>query len=119
MFHAAVTERVAFCDKELFVLYDFETTQNTPFSETAAEHVPYLICLQQFCSKCEQVEDRKGLLAVREEKTLILVGCRRGLVIVSICAATMGQQGRCDSSYCQIIRLAFHYKQSAANEMAT
>jgi len=44
-------------DKVLFVFYDFETTQDTKFSEDATEHVPILVCLQQFCSVCEKIED--------------------------------------------------------------
>ena len=34
-----------------------ETTQNTRHSETAKEHVPNLVCLQQFCSRCEGIDD--------------------------------------------------------------
>jgi hypothetical protein len=41
----------------LFVFYDFETTQDTKFSDDATEHVPILVCLQQFCSVCETIED--------------------------------------------------------------
>jgi len=37
-------------DDVLFVLYDFETKQDTKFSENAAEHIPILVCAQQFCS---------------------------------------------------------------------
>jgi hypothetical protein len=44
-------------DKVLYVFYDFETTQNTRYSETATLHEPKLVCLQQFCSQCETVED--------------------------------------------------------------
>ena len=40
------------CDGVLYVFYDFETTQNTG----AGLHVPNLVCLQQFCSACENVE---------------------------------------------------------------
>ena len=35
------------------LFYDFETTQNTRFTDTATEHVPNLVCVQQFCSLCE------------------------------------------------------------------
>ena len=38
-------------DTVLFVLYDFETTQDTKYSDSATVHVPNLVCLQQFCSK--------------------------------------------------------------------
>jgi hypothetical protein len=44
-------------DNVLFVFYDFETTQDTKISGNATEHVPILVCLQQFCSICESVED--------------------------------------------------------------
>ena len=40
-------------DKILYVFYDFETTQNTKYSEKATLHVPDLVCVQQFCSQCE------------------------------------------------------------------
>jgi hypothetical protein len=39
------------------MFYDFETTQHTRYSEKAIVHEPNLVCLQQFCSQCESVED--------------------------------------------------------------
>jgi len=47
------------CYKVLYVFYDFDTTQNTRFSERATLHVPNLVCVQQFCSMCEDVEDAR------------------------------------------------------------
>jgi hypothetical protein len=44
-------------DKVLFVFYDFETTQNTKFSENATKHIPNLVCVQQVCSLCEMQDD--------------------------------------------------------------
>jgi len=44
-------------DKVLYVFYDFETTQNTKYSDKATLHVPDLVCVQQFCSQCEDEED--------------------------------------------------------------
>jgi len=44
-------------DGVLYVFYDFETTQNTRYSDKAMVHVPNLVCLQQFCSKCENKKD--------------------------------------------------------------
>ena len=44
-------------DGVLYVFYDFETTQNTRYSETAKEHVPYLACIQQFCSRFEGIDE--------------------------------------------------------------
>ena len=47
-------------DVVLYVYYDFEMTQNTTYSDGGATlHVPNLVCLQQFCSRCEDVEDAK------------------------------------------------------------
>jgi hypothetical protein len=44
-------------DNVLFVFYDFETTQDTKISENATEHIPSLMCVQQFCSICETSDD--------------------------------------------------------------
>jgi G:T-mismatch repair DNA endonuclease (very short patch repair protein) len=44
-------------DKVLYVFYDFETTQDTPFSEAATIHVPNLVCVQQFCTLCDEIPD--------------------------------------------------------------
>ena len=41
----------------LYVFYDFETTQKAGYSDTAKVHVLYLVCIQQFCSRCESVEN--------------------------------------------------------------
>jgi len=43
-------------DKVLYVFYDIETTQNTKYSDKATLHVPDLVCVQQFCSQCEDAE---------------------------------------------------------------
>jgi len=44
-------------DKVLYVFYDFGSTQNTEYTDDAKLHVPNLVCLQQFCSRCEGDED--------------------------------------------------------------
>jgi hypothetical protein len=44
-------------DNVLFVFYDFETTQHTKVSENGTEHIPNLVCVQQFCSVCEIQDD--------------------------------------------------------------
>jgi hypothetical protein len=44
-------------DRVLYVFYDFETTQNTRHCDTAMLHVPNLVCIQQFCSRCESSDD--------------------------------------------------------------
>jgi hypothetical protein len=38
---------------------DFETTQYTKFSGNATEHIPNLVCVQQFCSVCEMQDIEK------------------------------------------------------------
>ena len=44
-------------DNILYVFYNFETTQNKRYSDTAKAHVPNLMCEQQFCAMCEDMED--------------------------------------------------------------
>jgi len=44
-------------DKVLYVFYDFETTQNIRYKDEAKSQVPNLVCLQQFCSRCEDEKD--------------------------------------------------------------
>ena len=44
-------------DDVLFVFYDFETTQDSKVTDSATVHVPNLVCLQQFCAKCESEPD--------------------------------------------------------------
>jgi len=44
-------------DKVLYVFYDFETTQYTKYFDKATLHVPDLVCVQQFCSQCEDAKD--------------------------------------------------------------
>jgi hypothetical protein len=53
----ALTNVLPSGDGVLFVFYDFETTQDTQYSETARLHFPNLVCLQQFCSRCESSEN--------------------------------------------------------------
>ena len=44
-------------DTVIFVFYDFETTQDTNYSDSATVHVTNLVCVQQFGSKCENIQD--------------------------------------------------------------
>ena len=44
-------------DGVLYVFYGFEITQHTRYSETSKVHVPNLVCIQQFCSRCEDFDD--------------------------------------------------------------
>jgi len=40
-----------------YVFYDFETTRNTRYTDEANLHVPNLVCVQQFCSRCEDDQE--------------------------------------------------------------
>jgi len=44
-------------DRFLFVFYDFEINKNNKYSASATVHVPNLVCLQQFCSRYENIQD--------------------------------------------------------------
>jgi len=44
-------------DKVHYAFYDFETTQITRCTDKATLHVPGLVCVQQFCAQCKDVED--------------------------------------------------------------
>ena len=47
-------------DRVLYVISDFETTQNTGYTDKATLNVPNLVCLQQFCSRSEDVKKLDG-----------------------------------------------------------
>jgi hypothetical protein len=57
MLHATSDEHVTTQRRNSACFYDFEATQNSRFSKTATLNVPNLVCLQQFCSRCEVIED--------------------------------------------------------------
>ena len=44
-------------NRVLHLSYDFVTTQNTRYSDVAKLQVPNLVCLHQFCSRCEEAGD--------------------------------------------------------------
>jgi len=39
------------------VIHDFENTQNKRYSDISKVHVPNLDCVQEFCARCEDMED--------------------------------------------------------------
>jgi hypothetical protein len=54
-------------ERVLYVLYEFETTPNTRYSDTVTLHVLYLVCIQHFCSRCEStMSDKIVRNAVRD-----------------------------------------------------
>jgi len=67
-------------ERVLYVFYDFETTQDTKRSDTTNKYVPKLVCLQQFCSKCENISDiRHDLFSAANAYT------RSGTTLWEIC----------------------------------
>jgi len=44
-------------DNVLFVFYDFKSTQDTRLSESSTVHIPNLVCIQHFCTVCENDPD--------------------------------------------------------------
>jgi hypothetical protein len=71
-------------DGELHVFYDFETTQNTQYSNTAWLHVPKLVCVRKFCSRCESSDNIDKDYTVRKEKAFILGEPRGRYVKLSV-----------------------------------
>ena len=49
-------------NRVLFVFYDFETNQDTEYSDSGTVHVPNLVCLQQFCSRFENIQNINTLI---------------------------------------------------------
>jgi len=45
-------------DNLLYMFYDFETTQNKTYSDTSKEYVPNIVCVKQFCVRCEEIDER-------------------------------------------------------------
>ena len=44
-------------NKYLYIFYDFETRQDTPYGESARVHVPNLCVAHQVCTDCIDVDD--------------------------------------------------------------
>ena len=44
-------------DRALYVVYDFETTQNTKCTDNSFRCVPNLVCVKQICASCENEAD--------------------------------------------------------------
>jgi hypothetical protein len=77
-------------DKFLYVLYDFENTQDTKHSEKAAVHVPNVVCLRHFCFKCENLVDLERDCLQCGKRILGRSG--RKFANLSVRAAAVGQQ---------------------------
>ena len=41
----------------LYIFYEFETRQNKTYSDTVKAHVTKLVCVQQICARCEEIDD--------------------------------------------------------------
>ena len=52
-----LSDKAPLNDEVLYMFYDFETTQDTNCGDNSYEHVPNLVCVQQFCAVCEDDSD--------------------------------------------------------------
>jgi hypothetical protein len=57
LLYASSSERAGFSEHVLYVFYEFKTTQDKKRSDKTNVHVPNLVCLHQFCSKCNNISD--------------------------------------------------------------
>jgi len=54
-------------DNVVYVFYDFETTQNTEYTDRVKLHVPNLVCVLRFFFRYEDVEDGVCVLCVERK----------------------------------------------------
>ena len=54
-------------DKVLYIFYDFENTLITTYSDKSTLHVRDLVCSQNFCECCEDVEDGDSVRCGKRE----------------------------------------------------
>ena len=78
-----------------YVFYNFETTQNTLYSDRAKVHVPNLVCTKQFSSLCESADDveRDGVQCGRRKHSFS--DDPVGDVTLSLRIASRGQADNC------------------------
>jgi hypothetical protein len=95
-------------ERVLYVFYDLETTQDTILSDRTNEHVPNLVCLQQFCSKCEKIGYRTGVHSLQQTHTLVLGRPCGRHVELSVPITTLGRNDSRDRSYCEGLRPPNH-----------
>jgi hypothetical protein len=55
--YGSVNEAFPSSERVLYVFYDIETTQDTRYTDSAIVHVRNLVCLQQFCVRCESQDN--------------------------------------------------------------
>lgn len=58
-------------ERVLNVFYDFENTQDTRHSDSETKQVPNLVCIQQFCLRCEDVEDQDCIRCGKRENSFM------------------------------------------------
>jgi hypothetical protein len=54
---APLSDKAPRSDNVLYGFYDFDATQDTKCTDTSYEHVPNLLCVQQFCAEFEDEDD--------------------------------------------------------------
>jgi hypothetical protein len=60
-----LSDRAPSNDRESYVFYKLESTQNTPYIGVSFEHVHNLMFLQQSCAKCEDnAKDSRTLYGI-------------------------------------------------------
>jgi hypothetical protein len=64
-------------DRVLYIFYDFETTQTTRYSNTARMLVPNLVCIQQFCFRCESTDVDQYCTQCGKKKFILGGSCGR------------------------------------------
>ena len=57
MLYVCFIKKVPSSEKVLYAFYDFETTQDTTYAGNAYLHVPNLVCVQQYCTNCESIDN--------------------------------------------------------------
>jgi hypothetical protein len=114
-----LSDSAAGSNSVLYVFYDFETTQNTPYSEKATLHVPNLVCVQQFCSQCEDIADIEQDCERCEKRKHYFWDDSVGDLLNYLCKPRPWANSHCHSSQRQGIRSAVYSKQGDFTEMAT
>jgi len=94
----------------LYVFYDFETTQIKMYSNTAKEHVPNLVCVQQFSASCEKTEDFSIDCDRCDRRRHTFSNDPKGDLLTHLCEPRPWPVKCGDSSQCQSIRFSYYTK---------
>ena len=98
-------------DEVLYVVYDFETTQNTRYSDRAEVHVPNLYV---YSRSVRNVRARR----ISSRNACSAAGSNGRYFSVSLQTSTLGQKDYCISIQRQVIGSACNFEQSYILKMA-